>query len=121
VQHGRTPAFLPTLLLNLVVLGQLVAYRTRLIPSRCPSCQRRSLIPLMRLFQTEARSANTHWCAACGGQFWKDVDGTWRTERRKTWLDRRDDAASPAVPAPTAARRPVGQATSEPQSTGAAL
>jgi hypothetical protein len=119
--HGRTPPFLPTLLLNLVVIAQVLAYRARLIPSRCPNCQRRTLIPLMRLFQNEPRSSNTHWCAVCGGKVWKDTEGTWRSERRKTWLDQRAETSSAAVPAPASARRNPGQAPSEAHSSGAAV
>jgi hypothetical protein len=122
VHHGTTPALLPMLLLNGIVFAYVHAYRGRLVPNRCPGCQRRTLIPLLQLFKTEKRSSNTCWCASCGGKFWKDREGTWRPERRKTWIDVDAEPAPAQTPAPAIGRpkvletthRPVGgQATSE--------
>ncbi len=68
-------------------------------PRRCPSCERRSLIPLLRLANKDKRSANTRWCAGCGGKYWKDPSGTWKKERRQTWHERE---VAPAAPSPAA-------------------
>jgi hypothetical protein len=68
----------------------------RMSPRRCPACERRSLIPLLRLASHDKRSANTRWCAGCGGEYWKDRTGTWRKERRVTWHDRESGLAPPA-------------------------
>jgi hypothetical protein len=92
LRQGRPPVLWVTLLLNIVVPGYLLKYGRRLWPRRCPGCRRRTSIPLIRLFKQEQRSSNTYWCAACGGKFWKDAQGTWQPERRKTWADTLDES-----------------------------
>src|SRR5262249_7502511 len=42
VYHGTAPAFLPMLLLNGIVFPFAFVYCGRLVPNRCPSCQRRT-------------------------------------------------------------------------------
>jgi hypothetical protein len=122
VHRGTAPALLPMLVLNGMVFAYVLVYRGRLVPNRCPACQRRALIPLMRLFKNEKRSSNTCWCASCGGKFWKDKEGAWRPERRKTWIDVAEQPAPTQTPTPAIGRprvlepthRPVGgQTTSE--------
>jgi len=93
--YGRTPALWPTLLLNLSLLPASVLCGRKMVPRSCPSCGRHTLVPLMRLLKKEKRSANTRWCASCGGQFWKDAEGNWRVERRKTWWDARNEPSKP--------------------------
>jgi hypothetical protein len=99
VQHGRAPALLPALLLNGMVLAFVLVFRDRLFLGSCPNCRRWTLIPLMRLFKNEERSSNTCWCAACGSKYWKDREGNWRPERRKTWVDGPEEPAPAAPPA----------------------
>jgi hypothetical protein len=100
MRHGKPPVLWVTVVLNVVVFAYLLKYGARLLPRRCPGCRRLSLIPLIRLFQQEKRSANTSWCASCGGKFWKDRDGTWRPERRSTWLDTLEDSSTVRTAAP---------------------
>jgi hypothetical protein len=103
--RGTRPALWTTLLLNLAIIPPSVFYARRLVPRACPGCRRRTLIPLMRLFKEEERSAKTCWCASCGGKYWKDQEGNWRVERRRTWMDGPQKApAQPLVASP-----PVGR------------
>jgi hypothetical protein len=93
---GKRPTLWATLLINIVVLTSTLPYVARRVPRPCPSCRRRTLVPLLRLFKKEKRTTKTCWCASCGGKFWKDREGIWRVERRRTWLD-----TSPPEPPPT--------------------
>jgi hypothetical protein len=78
-------------------------------PRRCPACERRSLLPLLRLASDDKRSANTRWCAGCGGKYWKDRTGTWQKERRETWHDREETPAAPTPAAGPAIAAPVSK------------
>lgn len=69
---------------NILLVGCWVFFCHYLWPRRCPTCNRRGLVPLMPLVWQEKRSNSTHWCAACGSQFWKNAR-TWEPERRRTW------------------------------------
>jgi hypothetical protein len=119
MKYGRPPWLWVTLLINAVVATYALVYARRLAPRTCPGCQRRTLVPLMRLFKDEKRSSNTFWCASCGAKFWKDNEGKWRIEKRTTWVDGhekghgagkpgewvgREHGAEPAVPPPPADR-----------------
>ena len=59
-------------------------------PRLCPVCEKRSLIPLMQLVITEKRSANTRWCAGCGGKYWKNarVSGRRKSVTRGTTVQK---------------------------------
>jgi hypothetical protein len=99
IRHGDRPAWVYLVPVNGVLLFGFVAYVARMAPKRCPRCQRRSLIALLRLFAQEKRTVNTHWCASCGAQLWKDPEGRWQNERRQTWLDAAElRAEMPAAP-----------------------
>ncbi len=106
VREGKSPTLWATLLLNAMGVGFTLVYASRMVPRPCPGCQRRALIRLMRLFTNEERSANTFWCASCGGKYWKDSTGTWRSERRRTWLDRLQETRPFGGRKATAAGRP---------------
>jgi hypothetical protein len=84
---GRRPTLWATVLINAVILTNTLPYAGRMVPRPCLNCRRRTLVPLLRLFKKDKRTAKTCWCASCGAKFWKDREGTWRPERRKTWLD----------------------------------
>jgi hypothetical protein len=92
VANGRVPSLWATLLLNATFLPATVLYGVKLMPRQCPGCRRRTLIPLRQLFKTDPRTATTGWCASCGGKYWRDAQGNWNPERRKTWLDAQDQA-----------------------------
>jgi hypothetical protein len=83
----------------------------RMSPRRCPGCGRVSLIPLMEVDKQDERSANTRWCAGCGGKYWKDRRAGWQPERRTTWHDRQADqgksatTVGPHVPSPAPASK----------------
>jgi hypothetical protein len=82
--------FRPTFVVIAINTLFLVCYSrslARLGPRRCPSCKRRTLIPLLRFGKLDKRTANTRWCASCGAMFWRDRHRVWQVERRKTWLD----------------------------------
>jgi hypothetical protein len=104
LQSGKLPTLWATALINGVVFGYSLPFVVKMFPRRCPSCRRRSLVPLLRIFMKDPRSANTRWCATCGGQYWRDREGLWRKERRKTWLDTAGERPPVANPAP-----PVGR------------
>jgi hypothetical protein len=116
LREGRAPVLWVTLVLNLVGFAWVSKYAGKLLPRICPSCQRRTLIPLIRLGKRESRSSKTSWCGSCGGKFWKDADQRWRSERRTTWLDALDESATvhDVVPTvghgarPSAPHRPGG-------------
>ncbi len=86
-RSGVPPMWTTLLLLNTIVLGGYGVYLSRAYPQRCPKCHSRSLIPLFRLTRIEKRTARTRWCASCNEKLWKDQNGTWQKERRKTWVD----------------------------------
>ena len=93
---GRAPTYWATFLLNATLVPAAFVHGRRMIPLCCPSCHKRRFIPLTRLFKNDRRITDTRWCASCGGLFWKDSEGQWRVERRKTWLDARPgDTARP--------------------------
>ncbi len=119
---GKPPAFWTTLLLNATLIPVSILSFVKMVPKPCPGCQKRALIPLMRLFMKDRRTTNTRWCASCGGKFWKDQEGNWRVERRKTWLDEPTEPSTLAVedrpPAGrpevlSSARRSLGRQTNE--------
>jgi hypothetical protein len=87
LRRGTPPNWSFSITLNAVLLGGFAVYLARMAPRHCPRCRRRSLIPLQRLTRQEKRSVKTHWCAACGATLWKDREGRWQPERRRTWLD----------------------------------
>jgi hypothetical protein len=92
VANGRSPTLWATLVLNATLLPASVLYGGKMMPRSCPGCRRRTLIPLMQLFKKDKRTANTRWCASCGGKYWKGQDGNWHVEKRRTWLDAQDEA-----------------------------
>jgi hypothetical protein len=106
VRYGRYPMFWGTLLLNAVLVAYTLVYVGRMAPRTCPGCQRRTLIPLMRLFKKDRRSSNTYWCASCGGKYRKDQEGNWRGERRETWLDGSKEPPTPRAMKAAAGGRP---------------
>lgn len=83
---GACPRLGGLLLFNALMLASTLVYLVKMRPQRCPSCARRSLIPLVRLMGQSRRFRRTRWCASCGGQFWHNGDGAWRAERRTTWV-----------------------------------
>jgi hypothetical protein len=97
----QPPTLWATLLLNAVMLPHSLAFVRKMVPRPCPSCRRRTLVPLLRPLKKEKRTAKTCWCASCGQKYWKDQEGTWRVERRKTYLD------APESPPPT--EKPAAQ------------
>jgi hypothetical protein len=108
---GKPPVLWATLLLNATLIPASVIYLRKMVPRVCPGCQKRTLIPLMRLLMKDGRTTNTCWCASCGGKYWKDREGHWRVERRKTWLDSPKETPAPKVtgapPPPFAGPVPV--------------
>lgn len=86
-RFGNPPDLRITLVGNVLLLGGFSWYVASMLPRRCPACGQRSLIPLLRLGSQERRTSKTRWCASCGGKYWKDREGAWQKERRKTWLD----------------------------------
>jgi hypothetical protein len=82
-------------------------FLARMVPNRCPTCGRTSLIPLMKVGKQEERSANTRWCAGCGGKYWRGRHGVWNAEKRITWYDRQirqheaDGPVGSQIPSPT--------------------
>jgi hypothetical protein len=117
---GRRPTLWATLLINAVILTNTLPYVGRMVPRPCPSCRRRSLVPLLRLFKKDKRTAKTCWCASCGARFWKDREGTWRVERRWTWLDAQAEPATLGMHASSAERSPVPGPTHRPPGQQAA-
>jgi hypothetical protein len=98
--NGKRPTVWATVLMNVVILTSTLPYVSRLVPRRCPSCTQRALVPLLRLFKRDKRTANTRWCASCGGKLWRDREGTWRVERRSTWLDTPVETGTPTTENP---------------------
>jgi hypothetical protein len=113
VAHGIWPNLWGTLLLNAILLPPVLIFGRRMVPKPCPGCRRPALIPLTQLVKKEKRSANTFWCARCGGKYWKDQQGHWRLERRKTWFDRTKEPSTVRrmKPASPKAARPPTAAT----------
>lgn len=95
--HSSLPPWRYVLLINGLLLGGFALYFSRMYPRCCPKCGLRSLIPLLRLTRPEKRLSRTLWCASCGETLWKDGDGEWQKERRKTWLED-GNAAGPQAP-----------------------
>lgn len=91
LESGQRPTLWATLLVNAVILPISLPYVARMIPRACPSCGWRTLVPLLRVFKKDKRTAKTCWCASCGAKYWKDQEGNWRLERRTTWLDHTTD------------------------------
>jgi hypothetical protein len=75
-------------------------------PVRCRGCGRASSIPLMKIGKQDQRSANTRWCAACGGKYWRDRQGVWKVEKRTTWHDRQMHQRESATAAERGVARP---------------
>jgi hypothetical protein len=102
LETGRMAHPLQSLLFNAFFLGSFAVYWYHMGIARCPQCARRALIPLMRLWGQAPRTSKTRWCASCGALLWKHADGSWRKERRRTWLDdvRETAAEEPSVDAP---------------------
>ncbi len=96
LKSGQRPTLWATLLLNAVILTNSLPYICKMRPRPCPSCGWRTLVPLMRLFKKDKRTAKTCWCASCGAQHWMDPEGNWQLERRKTWLDETTDPSTPS-------------------------
>jgi hypothetical protein len=103
---GLSPVICSGPFVALPMAGYLL-FLLHMSPRRCPACARRSLIPLLQLVSHEKRSANTRWCAGCGGKYWKDRSGTWQQERRTTWHDREEAPAAPTSAAGHAIAAPV--------------
>jgi hypothetical protein len=87
MRFGVSPSWGVLIPTNVVLVFGFAFFLLQMYPRRCPRCEQRSLIPLLRLFVQEKRSAKTHWCASCGEKLWKDREGHWQKERRWTWLD----------------------------------
>ena len=87
MHHGTAPTWFLLIPMNILVFGGFAVYLARMSPKRCPTCERRALIPLLRLLKQDRRTVNTHWCAACGAKLWKDQEGQWQREKRRTYLD----------------------------------
>ncbi|MDR3634593.1 MAG: hypothetical protein P4L84_12375 [Isosphaeraceae bacterium] len=91
ILHWARSAPLPPwhhiVLINGLLLGGFGVYFVRMYPRSCPSCGLRSLIPLLRLTRVEKRLSRTRWCASCGETLWKDAEGRWQKERRRTWVE----------------------------------
>ena len=81
------PPWYQLVAVNGLLLGGFALYCRRMYPRTCPSCGLRSLIPLVRLTRPEKRLTRTSWCASCGETHWKDAEGAWQKERRRTWID----------------------------------
>jgi hypothetical protein len=111
---GRRPTLWATILINAVILINTLPYAGRMVPRPCPSCRRRTLVPLLRLVKKDKRTAKTCWCASCGGTFWKDREGVWRPERRKTWLDAQEEPSTPGIQASPGGPSPVHGAAYRP-------
>jgi hypothetical protein len=101
---GTHPSVWATFLINAVILTGTLPYLGRMVPRPCPTCRRRTLVPLLRLSKTDKRTAKTCWCASCGAKFWKDREGNWRVERRTTWVDEPREPSRPATGAPLGGR-----------------
>jgi hypothetical protein len=115
-QLARFLGFSPLVSSGLLVgfpMAWYLLFLAHMSPRRCPACERSSLIPLLQLAGQEKRSANTRWCASCGGKYWKDRTGAWQKERRQTWHDRKPSPTAPppssesAIPAPASASKKV--------------
>jgi hypothetical protein len=104
VREGTRPAWVFLVPVNGVLIFGFAMYLAKMYPKHCPRCQRRSLIALLRLFGQEKRTAKTYWCASCGAKLWKDREGRWQNERRRTWLDTAEvPAAAAGSPEPRTA------------------
>jgi hypothetical protein len=87
LRYGTSANNVVTLALNFILVGSFTLFLVAMRPESCPECGRRALIPLLRVWIRQKRTARTHWCGRCGAKFWKDSQGTWQNERRKTWVD----------------------------------
>lgn len=85
-RFGHPPQWIFAAALNVICLGGFAIYLRSLYPTRCPECDRRALIPLLRLGKQEKRTNRTRWCACCGVQLWRGDSSEWQRERRQTWL-----------------------------------
>jgi hypothetical protein len=104
LESGQRPTLWATLLVNALVLPHTLTFVRKMVPRPCPSCRWRTLVPLLRVFRKDKRTAKTCWCASCGAVFWKDLEGTWRPERRQTWLDESKEPPPAEKPAAQAGR-----------------
>ncbi|MGE3819029.1 MAG: hypothetical protein AB7I30_06300 [Isosphaeraceae bacterium] len=95
---GSTPRLGGLILFNALVGCSTYVFLRRMAPSRCPSCERRAVIPLLRLRGQTVRLKWTHWCGACLRRYWRDARGAWNEERRQTWADQ---VAAPPSDDPT--------------------
>ena len=98
LESGRRPTLWATLLVNSVVFINCLPLIAKMVPSLCPRCGQRTLVPLTQIFREDKRTANTCWCACCGAMHWKDREGNWRVEVRKNWLDQETDPSTTAKP-----------------------
>jgi hypothetical protein len=106
LESGRRPTLWATLLVNAVILINTLPAIAKMIPRACPSCGRRTLVPLMRIFKKDRRNSKTRWCASCGATHWKDREGHWRLERRTTWLDEETEPSTTTPAQASPANRP---------------
>ena len=86
-RFGHAPPWFLTAALNVTCLGGFAIYLRSLYPRRCPACERRALIPLLRLSKQEKETRKTRWCACCGAKRWRDDRGQWQPESSPTWVD----------------------------------
>lgn len=108
-RFGHAPPWFVPAALNVTCLGGFAIYLHSMYPKRCPTCDRRALIPLLRLGTREKRTSKTRWCACCGAKLWRDDRGQWQPERRRTWLD--SEKAGEETPAdPPASKCAAGSA-----------
>ena len=111
LETGRRPTLWVTLLVNAVVLINSLPILAKMAPRPCPSCGRRTLVPLLRMLKHDRRTANTCWCSSCSAQHWKDKDGNWRPERRKTWLDEETERSTTTPQQAAPGTHPEAQGT----------
>jgi hypothetical protein len=81
---GTPPRMGPLFLVNVFFLTSFAYYVRHVGPTRCPSCSRRTFIPVYHLWGTSPRTRMTRWCAACGAAYWRvSRRSAWAPERRR--------------------------------------
>jgi len=89
------PSLFQTLVLNVGLIGTFTLFAFDMSPRRCPECRSWRMIPLRGFWGPAARTPTTRWCARCGALYWRTRSGEWKQERRRTWLDPRQDTQAP--------------------------
>jgi hypothetical protein len=88
LQTRTVPNLFLSLVMNVFLIGMFSFFAREMWPMRCPECRRATMIPLRNFWGPGLRTPNTRWCASCGAKYWRTLDGEWREERRRTWLDK---------------------------------